>query len=69
MMRLPLLECCQLVVMPVLANQGLDLFKCMIEDFAIEPLTEHHSCLVDLLGRMSWLEGLWCILISAGNEK
>ena len=39
-----------------LANQGLDIFKCMIEDFAIEPLAEHYSCLVDLLGRVGRLE-------------
>nr|KYP66636.1 Pentatricopeptide repeat-containing protein At4g02750 family [Cajanus cajan] len=39
-----------------LANQGLDFFKCMIEDFVIEPLAEHYSCLVDLLGRMGRLE-------------
>jgi pentatricopeptide repeat protein len=63
-----------------LPSQGLDLFKCMIDDFAIEPLAEHYSCLVDLLGRMGRLEeafnivremkvkanaGLWGSLLAA----
>jgi len=39
-----------------LVTEGLDIFKCMIEDFAIEPLAEHYSCLVDLFGRVGRLE-------------
>ena len=48
-----LLACCH----TNLTDQDLDLFKCMVEDFATEPLAKHYGCLADLLDRMSWSEG------------
>ncbi|KAJ7964094.1 Pentatricopeptide repeat-containing protein [Quillaja saponaria] len=39
-----------------LIDQGFKWFKCMIEVYAIEPVAEHYSCMVDLLSRMGKLE-------------
>ncbi|RYQ92301.1 pentatricopeptide repeat-containing protein At4g02750-like [Arachis ipaensis] len=65
-----------------LALKGLALFKCMVEEFSIEPLAEHYSCLVDLLGRVGRFEeafnvvrgmkvkanaGLWGSLLAASR--
>ncbi|CBI33393.3 unnamed protein product, partial [Vitis vinifera] len=39
-----------------LIDQGLKLFKCMVQAYNIEPLAEHYACMVDLLGRAGRLE-------------
>ncbi|KAF8389746.1 hypothetical protein HHK36_024265 [Tetracentron sinense] len=39
-----------------LVDEGLRLFKCMIEDHQMRPRAEHYTCIVDLLGRAGRLE-------------
>ncbi|KAF6157438.1 hypothetical protein GIB67_004376 [Kingdonia uniflora] len=39
-----------------LVDLGLEIFRSMTEDFGIEPRIEHYGCMVDLLGRVGFLE-------------
>ncbi|KAL6334567.1 hypothetical protein AAG906_018906 [Vitis piasezkii] len=45
-----------------LIDQGLKLFKCMVQAYNIEPLAEHYACMVDLLGGQG---GIWGALLGA----
>ncbi|XP_031493058.1 pentatricopeptide repeat-containing protein At1g11290, chloroplastic-like [Nymphaea colorata] len=39
-----------------LIREGLELFKSMVQVYALEPENEHYSCMVDLLGRSGLVE-------------
>ncbi|CDP20304.1 unnamed protein product [Coffea canephora] len=39
-----------------LVSAGLTLFNCMTQKYGIEPLAEHYTCMVDVLGRAGRLE-------------
>ncbi|XP_027150465.1 pentatricopeptide repeat-containing protein At2g35030, mitochondrial-like [Coffea eugenioides] len=39
-----------------LVSAGLTLFNCMTQKYGIEPLAEHYTCMVDMLGRAGRLE-------------
>lgn len=39
-----------------MVNEGLEVFKSMIEDYSIVPCEEHYGCMVDLLSRAGLLE-------------
>ncbi|KAL6654033.1 hypothetical protein ACP70R_007498 [Stipagrostis hirtigluma subsp. patula] len=39
-----------------LVNEGRSLFRCMVQEYRIEPKHEHYGCMVDLLGRAKLLQ-------------
>ncbi|PKA52724.1 Pentatricopeptide repeat-containing protein [Apostasia shenzhenica] len=39
-----------------LVREGQEIFRSMFWDYGIQPLAEHHACMVDLLGRAGQLE-------------
>ncbi|XAR52837.1 hypothetical protein NMG60_11021139 [Bertholletia excelsa] len=39
-----------------LVDKALELFRCMMEEFHVEPLPEHYACMVDVFGRAGRLE-------------
>lgn len=38
-----------------LVHEGRSLFRCMVQEYRIEPMHEHYGCMVDLLGRAKLL--------------
>lgn len=66
-----------------LVNEGLGYYECMLDKYGVEPVAEHHVCLVDMLGRAGRLSeayefieqmsssrpepGVWGALLSACN--
>lgn len=65
-----------------LLNEGLYYYDHMLEDYGVEPATEHHVCVVDMLGRSGKVQeayefikqmpsqpepGVWGALLSACN--
>jgi pentatricopeptide repeat protein len=63
-------------------NEGIWYYDLMLEEYGVEPVTEHHVCIVDMLGRSGKLHeayefikqmrrqpeaGVWGALLSACN--
>nr|XP_043628561.1 pentatricopeptide repeat-containing protein At4g19220, mitochondrial [Erigeron canadensis] len=65
-----------------LVNEGLSFYNCMFDEYSVEPETEHHVCVVDMLGRCGRLSeayefiqrvvakpdhGVWGAMLSSCN--
>lgn len=63
-------------------NEGLRYYNCMYDEYGVEPVTEHHVCVVDMLGRSGRLteayefiekhvvkpdHGVWGAMLSSCN--
>ncbi|PWA82181.1 Pentatricopeptide repeat-containing protein [Artemisia annua] len=42
-----------------IVNEGLRFYKCMFDEYGVEPVMEHHVCVVDMLGRCGRLNAVY----------